>query len=313
MRSIAVFGYSRLTRACVEALIRLGYRVRLFCPRGDRGLFDGLMTDLSAPVAYFEDMDGEELAEAMEAFQPDYLLSIIFNHHIPDHVLARPRFGAMNVHPAPLPAFRTANAWFWPLRCGVTRSEVVVHHMTREWDRGNILVRVPFKLHPAETQGTYTAKVTAHAATVMGRLDPLLRSPPLPEGEPQGEGRYYPAVKLLDLFIDFEDGAASAEALVRACNPQHGAQAIFRETNIEVAEAAFAEGEPDAPGTIRIRDGRPLVSCADGLLELRVLKDPYEGVFSGERFVRFYRVEDGEMLYYISALGDDERLKGLVG
>lgn len=302
MSSIALFGYSRFTRRCVEGLIALGYRVKLFCPRGDRATFDKAMQGLSVPVAYFDNLDGAELHEAMTAFRPDFLLTIIFNHKVPDAVLELPRYGALNVHPAPLPGFRTANAWFWPLREGLTRSEIAVHHMTAQWDRGNVLLRVPFDLHPLETQGTYTSRVIGCAPRLVRGLDPMLRDPPLPAGEPQGPGQYYRAVRLADLFIDFHDSADRIDALVRACNPNHGAQTIFRSRNIEVSEVAPVDGTPAEPGTLHLRGEQLIVSCGGGLLALRVVKDPEEGIFSGERFARLYEVADGETLRHISSL-----------
>ncbi|MFO7857458.1 MAG: formyltransferase family protein [Ectothiorhodospiraceae bacterium] len=302
MASIAVFGYSRFTRRCVEGLISLGYRVKLFCPRSDRATFDQAMQGMSVPAAYCDTLDGPELHEAMTAFRPDFLLTIIFNHKVPDSVLEIPRHGALNVHPAPLPSFRTANAWFWPLREGVKRSEIAVHHMTAQWDRGNVLLRVPFDLHPLETQGTYTSRVIACAPALVRALDPMLRTPPLPAGEPQGEGQYYRAVRLADLFIDFHESATRVDALVRACNPNHGAQALFRSRNIEISEVTPVNGPPDEPGTLHVHDNRLVVSCNDGLLELRVVKDPEEGVFSGERFAHLYAVTSGETLRSISSL-----------
>ncbi|MBB5021452.1 methionyl-tRNA formyltransferase [Desulfurispira natronophila] len=299
--NIAVFGYSDFTRRCVQELMQKGHQVLLLCPRADQAHFEtNAMAELNADIANFENMQDPNLLDILASFSTDYIFSIIFGYKIPPQVLQQARHGSINFHPAPLPEFRTANAWFWPLRMGVKESAICLHHMTQQWDSGNVILRLPFRLAPYETQGGYVKQVGAMAPTVIDKLEPMLLNPPLPAGEKQDSGAYYPRVTLRDLFIDFTQTTVQVEDLIRACNPFHPAQTMFRGENIEIVEAELVSGTPGQPGELhRIGDSLQ-VSCQDGRLQLHVVNVPLTGSYSAQRFAQCYEVKTGEMLEPIS-------------
>lgn len=297
---IVIFGYSEFTRRCVLELQQRGMDILLLCPECDRELFASYgMHEIAVQQLIFHDMDDPVLLDALRDFSPDYLFSIIFSHLVPDHILSMARHGSVNFHPAPLPAFRTANAWFWPLRHGAESSALCLHHMTSRWDSGDLVLQVPFSLSPLETQGTYVQKVCELAPAVVQQLMALMNRGPLPR-TPQGKGRYYGKVTLGDIFIDFNEGARGIEALVRACNPFHYAQTMFRDKNIEIVEADLTGRASDGvPGSLLFEDGELYCAAADELLHLRILQVPMEGTFSGRRFALQYGVNSGERLRHI--------------
>lgn len=239
--------------------------------------------------------------QALEAFKPDCVLSVTFNHRIPDTVLNQARLGSLNVHPAPLPAFRTASPWFWPIRMGLRESEICVHHMTRTLDEGPVILRSHIELHPYETQGTYAAKLNEAAPGLMKRLHELLLRPKLPVGEVQADGGFFPAVEEADLYIDFFQNMAEIDALVRACNPYHPARTLFRGRDLGIHEVVNHPKQVGEPGTFAVEDGDLKVNCGDGQLRIMALNRPGEGIFSGRRFVALYRVQSGELLESIKA------------
>lgn len=186
------------------------------------------LTELGLPIHWFESMAAPALQDALDAFEPDLVLSIIVNHRLPESVTRKASVAALNVHPAPLPAVRTAAVWYWPLRLGLTQSEVCIHHLAAEMDQGPVVLRFPFRLHKAETQGTLTRRLNALAPKVMHSLNSLLASGSFPQGEPQGPGTTYPPLREADLWIDFSEPLDSVRNQVRACTPYHPAQARFR-------------------------------------------------------------------------------------
>jgi|GEM_PF-6475606 len=296
---IALFGYSHFTRHCILALQQLGHRIELFCPVEDEPFLTHYgLAGLDLPVHWFKRMEDPALLEALDAFEPDLVLSIIFNHQLPESVIQRARAAALNVHPAPLPDIRTAAVWYWQLRLGLAQSEVCIHHLTPEMDQGPVVLRFPFRLRDTETQGTLTRRLVDLAPKVMKQLHNLLTSGPIPEGEQQSEGTTYPSLREADLWIDFNESAESIRNHARACTPYHPAQARFRGQTIAVHEVGSIPHPLPldcSPGELVVDNGLWL-TCGDALAPITVLAVPGEGVFSGQRFVELFEVKNGESL-----------------
>jgi len=296
---IALFGYSHFTRHCMLALQQLGHSVEFFCPIEDEPLLARYgLTGLDLPVHWFEDMADPALLDVLDNVEPELILSIIFNHRLPESVTRKARVAALNVHPAPLPDIRTAAVWYWPLRLGLTQSEVCIHHLTPMMDQGPVVLRFPFRLHEFETQGTLTRRLVDLAPKIMKQLHSLLTTGPIPEGEQQSEGTTYPSRREVDLWIDFNQPAEPIRNHVRACTPYHPAQARFRGQTIAVHEVGSVSRQLPfnySPGELAVDNGLWL-TCGDVLLPVTVLAVPGEGVFSGERFAELFDVESGESL-----------------
>ena len=80
------------------------------------------------------------VAPALAALPPDLLISFTFPHRIPPEVVAIPRYGAVNLHPSPLPAYRGPN----PRRMlfdGATTLGATLHRIEDGFDTGAILSR----------------------------------------------------------------------------------------------------------------------------------------------------------------------------
>lgn len=296
---IALFGYSDLTRQCARALQQLGHQIELFCPLEDEALLVHYgLNRLDLPVHWFESIKDPSLPKALDAFESDLILSIIFNHSLPAPVLQKARIAALNIHPAPLPAVRTAAVWYWPLRLGLTQSEVCIHHLTSVMDQGPVILRFPFRLRESETQGTLTLRLVDLAPKVMKQLHNLLTTGPIPEGEQQSEGTTYPSLREADLWIDFNEPAESIRNHVRACTPYHPARTRFRGQTVAVHEVGSTPRQlpPNrSPGELVVDNGLWL-TCGDSLAPMTVLEIPGEGVFSGECFAELFNLESGESL-----------------
>lgn len=78
------------------------------------------------------------VAPVLGVLAPDFVLSFTFPYRVPAEVIAVPRFGAVNLHPTPLPAFRGPN----PRRMlldGVPTLGAALHRLEARFDAGAIL------------------------------------------------------------------------------------------------------------------------------------------------------------------------------
>lgn len=76
----------------------------------------------------------------IHALQPDLIISFSFPYRIPPEICALPRYGAVNLHPTVLPAYRGPNP-LRPIYEGYPLLGATLHWTTEEFDTGNILAQ----------------------------------------------------------------------------------------------------------------------------------------------------------------------------
>jgi methionyl-tRNA formyltransferase len=83
---------------------------------------------------------------ALDAEQPQLLVSWFWTRKLPGAWLERPPLGAIGAHPSLLPRHRGPNPYFWSIDSGDLVVGVTVHRLEREYDTGNLLGRCSFEL-----------------------------------------------------------------------------------------------------------------------------------------------------------------------
>lgn len=75
----------------------------------------------------------------LRGLKPDLILSLLSKEILPEKVLSLPVFGCVNLHPAPLPAYRGVSPTFWCLADGAPNGGVTLHWMKSKIDTGEII------------------------------------------------------------------------------------------------------------------------------------------------------------------------------
>lgn len=133
-------------------------------------------------------------------------------------------FPMVNIHSAPLPAWRGAWPMPWMLLRGEAQGGVCIHEMTAALDEGRILMQQTFDLPPQATLGQYMDRVHR---LLPGMLSRLLDDLPgyLRAARPQGEGRYWPSPAEADWTILPTMAREQAELILRAFD---GYEIVYR-------------------------------------------------------------------------------------
>jgi methionyl-tRNA formyltransferase len=124
---------------------------------------------------------------ALAAFRPDLICVACFPRLLPGTLLHLPRLGAINLHPALLPAYRGPAPLFWIFHDGLEHAGVTAHLMDEGADTGDILAQRPISLpdgiryHAAEE-----ACATAGAALVLEAIQALATGSATPRPQPPG-------------------------------------------------------------------------------------------------------------------------------
>ena len=91
------------------------------------------------PSLSSEDINDSEGQAFIAGLKPDVLVCANFNQLVGDEVRALPGLAGINIHPAPLPAYRGVDPLFYQLLNGERQIGVSVHLMDSAFDSGNLL------------------------------------------------------------------------------------------------------------------------------------------------------------------------------
>lgn len=318
-RKLILIGMEGLLTVAASVFDQQGYALLIFIPaEDDESVERGRLEALGHEIFEFERIDSDEAHQKAALFEPDYILSVVFEQRIPQSFCALARVCALNFHPASLPEFRTGNAWFWPLRMGARSSAITVHKLEHQWDSGNVVLSHPFDLGPYDTQGIYYERVCKEAAACFLALHERLREGAT-VGTPQPKSGYYPKLCLRDILVDWADSAESIDQLVRACNPHHFAETLFRDivvqiiqvsrTQVDSSDFTFSDGSGVKPGFLLFDKTGLYCATHDTFLRVDIVGVYDKFVVTGSRFAEMVSVKSKEAFVHI---GSVERYQNLL-
>jgi methionyl-tRNA formyltransferase len=184
----------------------------------------------------------------------------------------------LNVHPSLLPRWRGAAPVERAIMAGDERTGVSIMRLTAGLDSGPVCLAASEPILPEDTYGSLTPRLSKLGGELLVRA--LLESPPFVE-QPNEGVTYAEKIGLEDRLLDPARPASELERAVRALQPHIGARvALTDRAMLGVHRAALlppddAVGERvggDVDGQdvlgVAIRDGRLLLDCAEGTLEL---------------------------------------------
>jgi methionyl-tRNA formyltransferase len=209
----------------------------------------------------------------IRALAPDLIVAATFPHRIPPEIVAIPRFGAVNLHPAPLPRGRGPNGMRL-LYEGDSPLAMALHRITPEFDAGPIL---SLQLRPPLAEPTienlFAVWIEAAAAAVEEGLQRAIAGDP---GTPQDEAAATYAAPFTEpeYLLDLREPARTLQRRALALNfPTPGrARVEFGGTTYAVRGLrAVPGGGRGEPGTVLARNGSTLtVQAGDGPVEIEI-------------------------------------------
>jgi methionyl-tRNA formyltransferase len=220
----------------------------------------------------------ERWAAMLAPLQPDLIVCGGMPWRIPSEVLALPRLGAINMHPALLPRYRGPAAVEWAFRNGDAELGFTVHRLSPDFDTGPILAQARIPIADEDDVDSLTAKFGPVVPELLGQaLARVARGDP---GEAQDETEATYAGLFDDEWrmIDWDQPARAIHNQVRSWTgirdvPKGALGEIDGQTwQISRTRLLTAAPEPRAsvpPGTVVRRDGeRLVVQCGDGAIEI---------------------------------------------
>jgi methionyl-tRNA formyltransferase len=220
----------------------------------------------------------ERWAAMLAPLKPDLIISGGFPWRIPSEVLALPRLGAINMHPALLPRNRGPAAIEWALRNGDAELGFTVHRLSPDFDTGPILAQTRIPIADDDDIDSLVAKFGPVLPDLLGQaLERVARGDP-GEVQDEAEATYAGLFDEEWRIIDWSQPGRTIHNQVRswigvrdiplgAFGEVDGETLQITKTRL-VASESMEQG-PAPPGTVLRRDGeRLVVQCGDGPIEV---------------------------------------------
>jgi methionyl-tRNA formyltransferase len=211
------------------------------------------------------------VAPVLAALSPDLIISASFPHRIPPAVTGIPRYGAVNLHPAPLPRGRGPN----PQRLiyeGDLTVTGTLHRIVPEFDAGAILSQRERRL-PDDVSGE--AIFAAWKDLLAEALDEgVARAVSGEPGETQEEAlaTYAAPFTEAEYWLDWDEPARTIQRRAAALNMfQPLARAYVDGQPMHISHICAHPGMVPAaiPGTVVSRNGDTItIQVADGTVEV---------------------------------------------
>lgn len=103
------------------------------------------------PILKTSNINSKESKKFTKERKPDHLVSCFLLQIIDKEMLAIPKNGSINVHPALIQNHRGTFTSFWTLLKDWRRSGATVHFMTEKPDEGGVILQRHFFVHPSDT------------------------------------------------------------------------------------------------------------------------------------------------------------------
>jgi phosphoribosylglycinamide formyltransferase-1 len=102
-----------------------------------------------------------ELAQTVEALQPDLIVLAGYLRILPAPFVERWSGRVMNIHPSLLPAFVGLNTHQRALQAGVKLHGATVHYVVAELDAGPVIAQAALSIQPDDDESSLAARVLA--------------------------------------------------------------------------------------------------------------------------------------------------------
>ena len=290
MRTVYL-GTSDFAVAVLDALAASPHRPELVVTRPDRPRGRGrrlapppaaeAARSLGIPVIQPASVNDEEARAAIAAARPDAVCVCAFGGLIKEPLLSDHQM--LNVHPSLLPRWRGAAPVERAIMAGDEETGVSIMRVTPGLDSGPVGLQAAEPIAPEDTYGTLAPRLERLGGRLLVRA--LEERPEFVEQD-ESEVTYAEKIGPEDRRLDPARPAPDLARVVRALHPHIGARLELQDGSLLGVLAAESVDDGEEPGRLVSRDGRLLLGCAQGGLELHEVQAPGGRPMDAAAFLR---------------------------
>ena len=288
----------------LEALVAAGHEIAaVYCqpPRpAGRGKKDrptpvhARAEELGLEVRHPARLKDEAEQAAFAALDADIAVVVAYGLILPQAVLDAPRFGCLNIHASLLPRWRGAAPIHRAILSGDAETGICIMQMEAGLDTGPVLLRQATPIGAEEITAELHDRLSAMGAALI--VEALQRLPELvAEPQPEAGVTYAAKIDKAEAELDFSLPAEEVDRRIRGLSPFPGAWVEHEGQRLKLLASRLAEGA-GAPGEVLDSEGRLVIACGEGAVEVPKLQRAGKGAQEAEVFLRGMALPKGCIL-----------------
>ena len=242
-----------------------------------------------------EDVTDPAFAEAMSDLAPD-VITVVAYKILPPSVFTTAADGAFNLHGSLLPKYRGAAPINHAIMAGETETGVTTFFLEPSVDTGDIILQKRMSIGPNETAGEVHDRMKELGGEAVVETVRQIDEGTV-ETRPQDDEKATPAPKIHDEDCEtpWDQPVKDVHNHVRGLSPYPGAWTLHDGTRLKLYRTRRAEGT-GTPGEVIEADGRLVVACGTGAVEVLTLQQPGRNRLDADDFLNGYALPEGDRL-----------------
>ena len=242
-----------------------------------------------------EDVTDPAFAEAMSDPAPD-VITVVAYKILPPSVFTTATDGAFNLHGSLLPKYRGAAPINHAIMAGETETGVTTFFLEPSVDTGDIILQKRMSIGPNETAGEVHDRMKELGGEAVVETVRQIDEGTV-ETRPQDDEKATPAPKIHDEDCEtpWDQPVRDVHNHVRGLSPYPGAWTLHDGTRLKLYRTRRAEGT-GTPGEVIEADGRLVVACGTGAVEVLTLQQPGRNRLDADDFLNGYALPEGDRL-----------------
>lgn len=228
---------------------------------------------MAAGIPVLQPERSADAVPELAALCPGIIVVMAYGQILREPFLQLASKAIINLHASLLPAYRGSSCIQAAIARGDSETGVTAMHVVRELDAGDIIHAKRIPIAADDTGGTLHDRLADLAAEVLAETLPMIESGTASR-QPQDEAQVSVVTKLLREHgrIDWTRDAVEIERLVRAYDPWPGTYTTHRDggtqKRLKVFPPVLLDSTSLPPGEVLLREGKLLVGCGKGSLEI---------------------------------------------
>lgn len=232
---------------------------------------------LGIPVRTPQSLKGAEEQQEFSELDADAAVVVAYGLLLPTPILEGTRLGCFNGHASLLPRWRGAAPIQRAIMAGDAETGMMVMKMDAGLDTGDIALEDRTEISPDMTAGELHDRLSQLGADLMVRAMAALERGSLSLTPQPEEGVLYARkIDKAEARIDWGRPVGEVHNLIRGLSPFPGAWCEMemggKWDRVKLLRSRVAEEEPATPVTLVAENGRIILHCADGAVELLTLQ-----------------------------------------
>jgi methionyl-tRNA formyltransferase len=222
----------------------------------------------------------KDIIQDIKSLNAEFGVLVAYGRIIPKEIIDIFPLGIINIHPSLLPRYRGPTPIEQVILDGAQETGTSIMQLVSKMDAGPVFVQGKVKLSGKESKEQLAAQLlNLGCELLIKNLPAILDGSLKPTSQNDSDTTYTKLISKDDGIVNWEKPAVQIEREVRTYYGWPKSRAVIFGKDIIITKARVAES---------VNDGRLVMPCQPGFLEIEELRAPSGKIVSGEEFNRGY-------------------------